>query len=288
MRALTFLEHHAELDFAARARDYMLGVTLIRSGFAEPAVQTRAAALGQAFGTRWLRGLENGTAATEPDKLRLQLGDAFNALRLGVSVPAEHLAHLRSAAAGVGFHGFFGFDPRTAPPPLPSNRPPLAAHASRWDVWQHALILGYVCERLHADCGASYFDVLKWLPQLKQLEPLRPPPTAGGEGGGGVYAAQLSALTHVVYTLADYAQLRLEAALLPEEVGFLHRALEVSVRQLKLPEAVGEIADCLKSFGVHEGNSALMAEAAAFLLAAQNADGSWGLRPLACSTISAS
>ena len=41
---------------------------------------------------------------------------------------------------------------------------------------------------------------------------------AGGAAGGGdgnewrLYASQLSALTHVVYTLADYAQLRLDAA----------------------------------------------------------------------------
>jgi len=144
-------------------------------------------------------------------------------------------------------------------------------------LWQHALILGFVCERLSFACGGTYFDVLKWLPVLKHYEPLLHQPAQAGTNQWRVYGAQLSALTHVVYTLSDYDQLRLSPGLLPEEFAFLRSALAVATRVLQLPEAIGEVADCLKTFGLSEATDASLAEAAAFQLQWQNADGSWGL-----------
>ena len=125
-----------------------------------------------------------------------------------------------------------------------------ARHANRWDAWQHALIFGWVCERTAgAECGASYFDVLKWLPWLKLEAPLMAQPPAGTHAPADewrLYAAQLSAVTHVVYTLGDYDQRRLDPTLLPAEFAFLQRALPAAL-ELRMPEAVGEVADCLKA-----------------------------------------
>ena len=206
LRALDYIDEQARVDFGARARDYMLGVRLVGQGFSNATIRARALGLGDAFAARWRRELESSTVAErDPDALRMQIGDAFNAQRAGALPDEEWLVRLGGAARPVGFGGFFGFDPRTEAPPAPATG---SRYGSRWDVWQHALILGFVCERLGFECGGTYFDVLKWLPVLKQYEPLVHQPTQAGGGGWRVYGAQLSALTHVVYTLSDYDQAR--------------------------------------------------------------------------------
>ena len=273
LRSLDFLANQSH-EHADRMRDYMLGVRLIGRGFAEDAVTSRAAAFGADLVARWSEALDaDAVDGAAPDELRLRFGDLLNAERLGASPPAAYRAALLRRVREVGFSGFFSFDARTQPPLV------AARHANRWDAWQHALIFGWVCERTAgAECGASYFDVLKWLPWLKLEAPLMAQPPAGTHAPADewrLYAAQLSAVTHVVYTLGDYDQRRLDPTLLPAEFAFLQRALPAAL-ELRMPEAVGEVADCLKAFGLAEASYAPLQAASAFLVGAQNPDGSWG------------
>ena len=232
------------------------------------------AALGGDLLGSWSEALDaDAVDGAAPDELRLRFGDLLNAERLGASPPPAYRAALLRRVREVGFSGFFSFDARTQPPLV------AARHANRWDAWQHALIFGWVCERTAgAECGASYFDVLKWLPWLKLEAPLMAQPPAGTHAPADewrLYAAQLSAVTHVVYTLGDYDQRRLDPTLLPAEFAFLQRALPAAL-ELRMPEAVGEVADCLKAFGLAEASYAPLQAASAFLVGAQNPDGSWG------------
>jgi len=82
------------------------------------------------------------------------------------------------------------------------------------------------------------------------------------------------AVTHVVYTLNDYSTYRLRPAWLPREFAFL-QANVASACERKDPEVLGELLDSLKAFGLRASHP-LMVRGANYLLAEQNADGSWG------------
>jgi hypothetical protein len=119
--------------------------------------------------------------------------------------------------------------------------------------------------RYGVSLGARYADVLRW------LHVLRPYPAARADAD--FYDAAY-AVTHVVYTLNDYDVYRLRRGWLPREFAFLksHVAGAVAADD---PEMVGEFLDCLKCFGL-DADSRLIRAGTDFLLASQNADGSWG------------
>ena len=136
---------------------------------------------------------------------------------------------------------------------------------SSYLVWYVALIRVYVADVYGVSLGASYADVLRWLPTL------RPYPAAFEEKN--FYDAAY-AITHIVYTLNDYDKYRLRPGWLPQEYAFLTKHLARLIEE-RDAETVGEFLECLNCFGLSP-RGPLIRAGTDFLLASQNADGSWG------------
>ncbi len=192
-------------------------------------------------------------------------------------------ARLRGTAARVSACDLLWFDPAADPPPADvaeqcgcrfwneRGRETCAGcrrrlvMSSRHLVWYVALIRTYMTERYGVSFGARFADLLRWLPGL------RPYPAAHSEPD---FRDAAYAVTHVVYTLNDYNRYRLRPAWLPHEFKFLkaHAAGAVADEDA---EMVGEFLECLRCFGPG-GDGPLIRAGTDFLLASQNADGSWG------------
>jgi hypothetical protein len=191
---------------------------------------------------------------------------------------------LRTAAASFGPQDYLGFDPVREPPSedLPDEcacgvynergRKTCVACKKRlimlssYAVWLDALIRTYLSERAGIKLGASYADVIKWLPDM------RPYPEYDKDDLDFYWA--IYAVTHIVYTLNDYSLYRLSPAWLPHEYKFLKNNLSQAI-VMEDPETMGEFLDSLKSFGLSEDHP-LVIKGTRFLLTQQNADGSWG------------
>jgi hypothetical protein len=194
---------------------------------------------------------------------------------------------LRRAAPRFSARDYLLFDPLKEPPPADvpdeceydgaSDNPRGArlCHVchrrlfmrTRFDVWYDALVTAYTGERYGVRLGASYEDVLRWLPALR-------PYAAAGRGTDIEYMDAVYSVTHVVYTLGDYWTFRLDPRLLPREYAFLRAALPKAVAA-RDPDMLGEVMDSLKSFGLDDSDP-LIRKGTEFLLAHQNEDGSWG------------
>jgi len=191
---------------------------------------------------------------------------------------------LRNAAASFGPQDYLGFDPVREPPckDLPDEcacgfvnergrktcrecKKRLIMWSS-YAVWLDALIRTYLSERAGIKLGASYADVIKWLPKM------RPYPEYDEDDPDFYWA--IYAVTHIVYTLNDYSCYRLSPAWLPQEYEFLKKNLTRAI-VMEDPETMGEFLDSLKSFGLDEDHP-LVIEGTRFLITQQNADGSWG------------
>lgn len=204
--------------------------------------------------------------------------------RLGV--PGKRLKkQLLKIAADFTASDFLDFDPAHEAPPtdVPEEcecgaynprghkvcsacKRPLSMLSS-YAVWLDALVRSYIGERYGAILGASFAEVIKWLPTM------RPYPSHDDEGehnfGWAIYA-----ITHVVYTLNDYSIYRLSKSWLPEEYAFLARNLKQAIA-MEDPEVMGEFLDSLKSFGLSESHP-LIRTGMDYLLSKQNPNGSWG------------
>lgn len=191
---------------------------------------------------------------------------------------------IRLAARNFSASDLLGFDPAKEPPPddLPypcdcTFQNPRGRKVckqcrrhlrirSRYKVWMEALANTYVAERSGMLFGASYADVLKWMPVM------RPYPT--DEDDEEVLRDAIYAVTHIVYTLNDYGTYRLSRRWLPREFEFLKTNV-ASACTRKDPEVLGELLDSLKAFGLSI-NHPLIKRGTKYLLAEQNKDGSWG------------
>ena len=192
-------------------------------------------------------------------------------------------ARLREAAARFEPRDLLWFDPATEPPPddVPNGcgcgfwnergRKTCArcrrrlSMSTRHAVWYVALIRIYMATRYGVSFGASFADVLRWLPTLY------PYPDARSDAD---FVDAAYAVTHVVYTLNDYDVYRLEPRWLPREFAFLKSNVAGAVAA-EDAEMVGEFLECLKCFGLGAESPSIRA-GTDFLLASQNADGSWG------------
>ncbi|HEV2885035.1 MAG TPA: hypothetical protein VGW36_09270 [Pyrinomonadaceae bacterium] len=193
---------------------------------------------------------------------------------------------IRRAARHHSPRSFFLFDPRREPPPadVPLEckvdrtqnlrgaracsvcKSPLEMR-TRYDVWYDALITAYSGERYGVDFGADYLDVLKWLPSLR--------PYRGADiGRDAEFVDAIYAVTHVVYTLNNYNQSRLNPLLLPHEFNFLKNNIQEAIARNDF-DMLGEIMDALRAFGLNSNDSE-MRKAMEFYLTHQNPDGSWG------------
>ncbi len=204
--------------------------------------------------------------------------------RLGLR-DAAFRREVRRAAARVSAEDLLWFDPAAGPPPAdlpadckcgevnPRGRKTCRGcrrrlkWLSRYEVWLLALIRCYLGERYGVKLGAGYADAIKWLPAMRPYPPL----SRGYED----FIWAVYAVTHVVYTLNGYSTYMLSPRWLPDEYEFLKDSLDVVVDELGDSDATGEVLDSLKSFGLSDRHP-LIRKGVDFLLATQNADGSWG------------
>lgn len=204
---------------------------------------------------------------------------------LGVQDP-EFKRQLVRAAKQFKARDYLLFDPLREPPPadIPDEckrcgasnargaqvcfvcKTPLVMR-TRYDIWYDALITAYVATRSGVPLGASYADVLKWLPTLR---PYAARPTDEGEE----FHDTVYAITHIVYTLNNYSQYRLSPILLRQEFEFLKTNLRAAI-ETDDADMLGEFMDSLRAFGLGTSEP-LLRSGMEYYLSHQNRDGSWG------------
>jgi hypothetical protein len=287
-RGLEFIYRTAldENNFKAYGSDYLWCFYTISAGVSDAGVRRRARALGLERGRRWRRLHRALPAEADADTvIDFAFGsDAADSLGLR----DERLKRqIRRAASRLSARDFLLFDPLKEPPPadVPAAcefdhaRNPRGSKVCRLcqrplkmrtpqDVWYDALITAYVGEHYGVTLGARYADVLKWLPTF------RPYRAGEGKGANAEFYDTVYALTHVVYTLNDYGLYRIPPQLLPREYEFLKSNLREAVA-LGDADMLGEFMDSLRAFGLTDAEAEIR-EGTEYLLAHQNADGSWG------------
>lgn len=232
---------------------------------------------------RWSNTHQSVPADASPDLLFEFVLVLYAKRRLGLhdSAGAKSVA---LATRNFSASDLLGFDPRQEPPPDDLSYPCDCAFQNprgrktckqckrrlrirtRYNVWMEALANTYVAQRCGVLFGAGYEDVLRWLPVM------RPYPTC--EVDEEVLRDAIYAVTHIVYTLNDYGTYRLSPRRLPREFAFLKANVATSCTRND-PEALGELLDSLKAFGLNDTHP-LITRGTKYLLARQNDDGSWG------------
>lgn len=283
-RAAEFL-----LRFARRPRhfkewgsDFLNYFYVVADTAADTSLRRWARAEGAELARRWRELNPSVPEGADVDAVYDLVYGSLYADLLGVRDRALK-PRVREAAATLTARDLHGYDPASEPPPsdVPDGcrcqlwnergRKTCArcrrrlSMSSRYGVWYMALIRTYMARRYGVSFGASFADVLRWLPALR-------PYPADRSDADFVDAAY--AVTHVVYTLNDYNRYRLRPAWLPREFAFLKTQTSPAVAA-EDPEMVGEFLECLKCFGLG-ARSPLIRAGTDFLLASQNADGSWG------------
>jgi squalene-hopene cyclase-like protein len=273
-----------EESFNAYGHDYLGCFHCIESTSKDSNLSNLARQIGQERARHW----RSKNAVVPPD------ADATMIVNLIFgTVAANHFGirdkelkpQIQRAIAKFTARDYFGFDPLTEAPPSdvpetckcgadnPRGRKTCLSCKkrleviSRYGVYIDALTRSYFAERLGVRLGARYLDVIKWLPAMR--------PYRGREQGGNPdFYYAIYAVTHVVYTLNGYSLYKLSPRWLPDEYEFL-RANLVEAIAMEDPETMGEFLDALKAFGLSE-NHPLIRKGMNYLLATQNADGSWG------------
>jgi hypothetical protein len=210
-----------------------------------------------------------------------EINASYAAAQLGI--PHRRIRRdLENTAARYSPRELLGFDPRAGaiPRDVPEdcecgagNEPGRRrcrkcrrglTRRSRYEVWYHALINIYFCERFGLPLPVSYADVMRLLPAL------RPYPRPGSRH----YHDAIYAVTHVVYTLNDYNRSRLPPPLLRRERAFLKASMAWAITRGDA-DTVAEIVDSLAGCGVGDSDVRMM-NGRAFILEQQRADGGWG------------
>src|ERR1700741_3950081 len=266
--------------FEMYGHDYLCCFHCIASTSSDVRLARMARRMGQERARYWRRKHAQLTPDSDADDVAYLVFGSHAADQLGV--PDNALKEkVRAAAQRFGPQDYLGFDPTYEPPPddVPdeckcgalNKRGRIRCHhckrtlyvLSPYAVWVDALTRSYHGEQYGVKLGASFRDVVKWLPTM------RPYPFYDEDEADYYWA--LYAVTHVVYTLNDYSLCRLSPRSLPDEYAFL----KLNLRQFndkKEGESTGELLDTLKSFGLSETHP-LIVEGEDFLLAQQNCDG---------------
>lgn len=263
--ALDFVYRSASVpaNFRADGDDYVWCLFTIANTAADPALARAARTMARERARAWRRAHRTVPPAASADEIADTVSGALAADRLGIRDDGFK-AQLRAAARRFTAMDYLRFDPLTEPPP--SNVPACdgcAESASRYDIFTSALVVTYFGDAYGIRLGASYRDVLRWLPRM------RPYPTSNAEFGDAFFA-----VSHVVYTLNGYGAKRIAPRLLPAEVALLRRGLAAGIAA-RDAETVGEGLDTLAAFGVRRDDR-LIRRGIAFLIASQRPDGTWG------------
>jgi hypothetical protein len=238
--------------------DYVWCFHSIASTSADAEVRAAAREMGSHLARKWHEAETSLPRIADAGEAAYYISMIDATGRLGVENAALR-DHVRQESRRFNACEYLGFDPASAPQD--------AGGQSRYDIWCDALVLTYTGDGCGIPVGASYADVLRWLPAMR--------PYRGPEGGANPeFRDIVLAITHLVYTLNDYNRYRLPPELLPPEVEFLQENLKEPLAANDA-ELLGEFVDCLRAFGLPESDSRVSA-GVEYLLASQNPDGSWG------------
>ena len=264
--------------------DFLCCFYCIESTSKDISLRRTARRMGRERAVHWRQHHAHITSDLDADDISCLVMGSDAAERLGVRDKTfKH--NLLMAAQRFGAQDYLGFDTVHEPPPsdIPDDckcgaenkRGRKMCHRCRkrlmvlsaYAIWVDAIIRSYTGERYGVRLGASFEDVIKWLPTM------RPYPVYDDEETTDFYWA-LYAVTHIVYALNDYSLHRLSPRSMPEEYAFLKSSFKHFIA-MEDAESIGELMDTLKSFGLSDHHP-LMIQGQDFLLAQQNADGSWG------------
>jgi hypothetical protein len=286
LRALAFIQRSADnpANFAAYSSDYVYCFYSIAATARDPVLASAARRAGVKLGERWAKLYPAVPAGASADDVADLVFGWFASSELGQS-DARIKPALRTAATHFNSLDFLLFDPTKEPPPddipdlcpLDSTQSPRGATKCKkcgrplkirpkYDIWLDALIATYTGDRYGIPLGASYADVLRWIPAM------RPYP----DRGNTIYRRFIDSVysvTHVVYTLNDYGRYLLPRGILPEEFSYLKRNLPKAIA-LNDAETMGEFLDSLKSFGLTTSDPQIRS-GIAFLLDNQRPNGTW-------------
>jgi hypothetical protein len=264
--------------------DFLCCFCCIASTSKDVALSRTARRMGRERAIHWRQHHAQITPDLDANDIAYLVFGSDAAERLGVGDEAFK-SDLLSAAQRFSAVDYLGFDAVHEPPPsdIPDDCKCGAENKrgrktccrckrqlpvfSTYAIWVDALIRSYTGERYGIKLGASFADVIKWLPTM------RPYPAYDDEEIIDFYWAIYS-VTHIVYALNEYSFYRLSPRSMPEEYAFLKSSFKHFVA-MEDAESIGELMDTLKSFGLSEHHP-LMIQGKDFLLAQQNADGSWG------------
>jgi hypothetical protein len=255
-RALHFIYKTAadEAQFAEHGHDLLWCFYSISHTSSDPELSQTAARMGRELARRWRQSHQHVPLhATAMDIYRLIAG-AYAADRLGLPDP-QFKAELLKAVPRFTAKDYLGFDAAHGPPNLDDPK--------RYDKFTDALIRSYFADTYGVRLGASYREVVRWLPLLR-------PYTGYDED---TEFDIFYTVTHVVYTLDGYHERRIAPSFLPQEFQFIRRKLEEAMLN-EDPEMVGEGLDCLKAAGFE--NDPQVAKGMRYLISSQRPDGTWG------------
>jgi hypothetical protein len=286
LRALDYIDRSASnpANFAAQGSDYLYCFYSISATASEPELRAAAARIAPNYARKWAATKSVLRPGIDQNELSDRVFGWLPASLIGEN-DARVKPQLRAAAARFHAVDYLLFDPTREPPPsdLPAQckydhaENPRGAKVckqcgrpltmkSRYEIWLDALITTYSGDRYGIQLGASYRDVLRWMPAMRPY----PKPDATSQAN---FLDALYALTHVVYTLNDYGKYLLPRDLLPEEFSYLEQNLGQAIA-LHDPETMGEFLDTLKSFGMN-GSDPVIRTGIAYLLETQRPDGTW-------------
>jgi hypothetical protein len=291
-RGLHFIFQHslAGEHFDEWAGDYLWCFYCISRTASDPELRRRALEMGAQSARRWYEQESHAQetalpALADAGEVAYYISLMDVARRLGVDDPRLR-EHVGRRVGHFTARDYLGFDPAQEPPPVdlpaacgecetPSPRGALRCIQcgaeldirSRYDVWCDALVLTYTADGFGMPLGTSHAAVARCAPAM------RPYPVAEGSPNTK-FADVVYAITHLIYTLNDYSRFRLLPEWLPQEFEYLRAHLRRPI-DADDPELLGEFLDCLRAFGLTDTDPAIAA-GVEYLLAHQNADGSWG------------
>ena len=222
---------------------------------ADPEIQEIAGRLAKETAARWLRLHPKLPGDAGPDDL-LNFGTGVYAARgLGLDT-GTLLDEMRKRAPAIPVKDYFGFDPTREPPPEGSNR---------YDIWCDALITSQAGEINGVKLGASFAEVVRWLPAMRPYSPRATDPR---------FYSTLYSITHLIYAINNYSVRAVDRDCLRPEFEYLRANMREAIA-LNDPETLGEFLDTLRAFGMSSKDREIQ-RGMQFLLSTQNADGSWG------------
>jgi hypothetical protein len=271
-------------NFALYGYDYLFCFRCIASTSKPGELRGTALHLGRKLTRRWRQSHPEVPNDADADDVANLIIGSYAADRLGEK-DDRFKRQLREMAGRFKSRDYFCFDPATEPPPkdVPEEcdcgmcnfrgrkrcqrcKKRLIMMSS-YGVWIDALTRSYIGERYIGRLGASFADVIRWLPFMRPY-----PRYEDGENPDFDWAVY--AVTHVVYTLNNYSLYNLSPSWLPHEYAFLKRNLKQAIA-MDDPEMMGELMDTMKAFGLTEAHP-LIRKGLRYLLSQQNPDGSWG------------